>query len=482
MPIPKIIHFKVPRHITDSQQAVIDTARKFHPDWQIMIWQDPVQPDGFKLARYWEEARSGAQVADLIRIEVLWKYGGVYLDSDLIVHRPLDELAEACGFFIASEDGQVLTNAAFGSTVGHPALADMIDELDRHPPDWSLPPNVTTGPCFFTRILETRKDITVLPRETFYPYNWNEKPTPPHPFSYGTHLWEGSWIKKWVKLVIGLGLHRYLMALSSPSVLSLECKRWLHSREWALKRLSVRTPAYSMSDKLATKTVHGHSIVLSGQDLSVTPAMAQRGYGKLREELFIKRVLRGGDYFVDVGANVGTFSLLAASLVGPFGRVYAYEPNPLAADLLRSSATMNVMHEQLVVSNMTIGERAGSAVTMPASVATLATEFPYDLPIKFLKIDVGGSEASVLRGAERLLSRQCVDYVMIEAIKQLSGKSWLLLLDALQKVCAYGYRAYYLGRNGHPIPIELAAVLNTGKNTPTSSLVLMNRWAAARHS
>src|SRR6185436_20517401 len=43
---------------------------------------------------------------------------------------------------------------------------------------------------------------------------------------------------------------------------------------------------------------------------------------------FLVRALRAGDTFVDVGAHVGYFSLLAASLVGHGGHVFSFEPNP----------------------------------------------------------------------------------------------------------------------------------------------------------
>ncbi|HKT29571.1 FkbM family methyltransferase [Dyella sp.] len=517
MPIPKIIHFKIPNPATPAQQEAIEIARRLHPDWKVMIWQDPVAPEGFRLAKYWKQTRSGAQQADLVRIEAVLNYGGIYLDSDVIMHRPLDELAAAHDFFIASEDGLILTNAAFGAVAGHPALAKIVDDLDRNPPDWSLPPNVTTGPVLFSRILKWRKDIAVLPRATFYPYNWNDKPCDPHPHTFGTHLWEGSWIRGWVKLVRKFGWqgHLKLLRLRRARGIAKECEKWIHSNEVVIRLfLPRKAKAYPVSEKLIRKTVHGPSIMLSGKDLSVTPKIAHQGYYELREELFLKKVLCGGDYFVDVGANVGAFSLLAACMVGPFGRVYAYEPNPLAADMLKHSATMNWMHERLIVSNVAVGERPGHAMlhfnpsrlgdasiaddthveartrtieylgndeAVNTSIVTLDDEFPYDLPITCLRIDAEGHEAYVLRGAQRLLSRQCVDYVIVKAVEEIAGKAWSDLLDALQQVCGYGYSLYTLGINARPIPIELDAVRVGSRVIRTRNLILMNRFVADRH-
>lgn len=517
MPIPKIIHFKIPNPATSAQQEAIDIAKRLHPDWQVMIWQDPVAPDGFRLAKYWDQTRSGAQLADLIRLEAVLNYGGIYLDSDVIMHKPLDDIAAHHDFFIASEDGLIPTNAAFGAVAGHPALARIIDDLNNSPPDWSLPPNVTTGPILFSRILKWRTDIAVLPRETFYPYNWNDKPCAPHPYTYGTHLWEGSWIRGWVKLVRKFGWqgHLKLLRLRRARGIAKECEKWIHSNEVVIRLLLPRKArTYPVSEKLVRKTVHGPSIILSGKDLSVTPTIAHQGYYELREELFLKKVLRGGDYFVDVGANVGAFSLLAACIVGPFGRVYAYEPNPLAADMLRNSATMNWMHERLIVSNVAVGARPGRAVlrfnpsrlgdasiaddahvearartieylgndeAVDTPVVTLDDEFPYDLPITCLRIDAEGHEACVLRGAARLLSQQCVDYVIVKAVEEIAGKAWAELLDALQQVRGYGYRFCTLGINARPIPIELDAVRVGSRTIRTRNLILMNRFAADKH-
>jgi FkbM family methyltransferase len=505
MPVPKIIHFTIPNNASAKQMAAIETARKLHPDWRVMVWQDPVPTESFKLSKYWQKARSGAQLADLIRIEAVLNHGGVYLDSDVTLHKPLDEIAENYDFFVASEDGRVVTNAVFGSEAGHPALTRMVDELDRHVPDWSIAPNITTGPCFFSRILKWRKDIAILPRETFYPYNWNEKASLPHPFTYGTHEWEASWLPNRGRPTAAQNLKRYINPLRITAALVRKCEKWVGSNEL----LSSKTYAYPVTEKLVRKTIHGHSIVLSGSDYSVTPEIAQRGYYELREELLLRLVLRGGDYFIDIGANVGTFSLLAAGIVGPFGRVYSYEPNPVVAEMLKTSATMNWMHERLFVSTSAVGERAGSAVlkfnssrmggaslvedvqlststasnayldelkTVEVSVVTLDSEFPCDLPIKFLKIDAEGYEISVLRGADRLLSHRCIDYVMLETIEEVAGESWPDLLEIIHKVCAYGYSPYTLGRNGKLIEVDLALVKN-GTGLLTRNLVLVSAFA-----
>ena len=55
----------------------------------------------------------------------------------------------------------------------------------------------------------------------------------------------------------------------------------------------------------------------------------------------LRNLLKPGDVFVDVGANIGYFTLLASTLVGPSGNVISFEPNPNNCELLRRSLTQN---------------------------------------------------------------------------------------------------------------------------------------------
>src|SRR5579863_7387210 len=64
-------------------------------------------------------------------------------------------------------------------------------------------------------------------------------------------------------------------------------------------------------------------------DSNWLPLWANGVYEPWTTEVLTKE-LKEGDVFVDVGANIGFFTLLASKLVGEKGRVYAFEPNPLS--------------------------------------------------------------------------------------------------------------------------------------------------------
>jgi FkbM family methyltransferase len=68
-------------------------------------------------------------------------------------------------------------------------------------------------------------------------------------------------------------------------------------------------------------------------------------------------VLKPGSVFVDVGANTGYFSVLAGLLVGPLGRVVAFEPNPDVRARLERHLELNGLTDRVVVSDAALGSR-----------------------------------------------------------------------------------------------------------------------------
>ena len=195
--IPSIIHFSLPSSLTQRQREIINAATDLHPGWQIRLWHDGDEIEGSRLAHYHPKANSGAQRSDLIRLEVVYAYGGFYIDSDVLLLKPLDSLRNFEDLVICSEDGSNLTNAFFAAPPKNAALNAIIETLLSQEPDWNVPPNETTGPALFASLLRFRSDVTLLARETFYPYNWNEqRPSFVAPQCYAIHEWETSWKSK----------------------------------------------------------------------------------------------------------------------------------------------------------------------------------------------------------------------------------------------------------------------------------------------
>ena len=150
----------------------------------------------------------------------------------------------------------------------------------------------------------------------------------------------------------------------------------------------------------------------------------------------VRTLLRAGDFAVDVGANLGWFTVLMASCVKPNGEVWAIEPMaPTIASLERNlelNPELAVRVQPLAIGAEDgeldlhlfagLGHGHASAATLDRTdfttyrvrVRTLDGLLEHQPPPAFVKIDVEGSELDVLRGAERVLSADRPPMWMIE--------------------------------------------------------------------
>jgi hypothetical protein len=201
--IPRILHRTVPETpdpVADGWWAMFE---EMHPDWTLMTHRDPLEPREWpETSRLWSACTSGAQLADLIRLEALWRWGGIYVDSDVQPLRPLDSLLPLSAF-AGYEDRNSIPNAVLGATPGHPAIRACLDLIaTRIPgPTWEAGPGVTT------EVLTGRSDVVLLPPEALYPVHYKDKrlqlasfDPACHPWSFTIHHWAGSWLpeaKRW---------------------------------------------------------------------------------------------------------------------------------------------------------------------------------------------------------------------------------------------------------------------------------------------
>lgn len=150
---------------------------------------------------------------------------------------------------------------------------------------------------------------------------------------------------------------------------------------------------------------------------------------------WILSILNSGDVFVDVGANVGVYSVHAARKVGPSGRVVAIEPSAQAAAILTANASANDLGDIITVINAAASNTQGSlylagnaeqwnSLSLSASPTgpmiavttldkTLASDASLAGRIKCIKIDAEGVETQVLQGAANVIS-QSSPYIVFE--------------------------------------------------------------------
>lgn len=198
--IPRILHRTVPEDTSPEVDQWWAHACALHPGWEYRTWRDPLDPAEWpRTGHLWEQCTSGAQRAGLIRLEALQRFGGVYLDSDVELYRPLDALLGAPAF-AGWEDPRVVPDAVLGSVADHPILDLMLEEACRAVElglgAWESGPGVTTA------LLPNRRDVLLLPPGSFYPYHYSEKNRrrntdhrTEQPWAFGAHHWHASWVK-----------------------------------------------------------------------------------------------------------------------------------------------------------------------------------------------------------------------------------------------------------------------------------------------
>ncbi|MER2511857.1 MAG: FkbM family methyltransferase [Nitrosomonas ureae] len=185
------------------------------------------------------------------------------------------------------------------------------------------------------------------------------------------------------------------------------------------------------------------------------------------EQKFVSMLLRSGDIFVDVGANIGLFSLIAGRRIGSRGRVIAFEPSRGTFERLignvRSNHLDNVECVQLALSDhnevrelavFVEGFAAWNSLARPTSGTQFETELvqctTWDAfasqakidTVTLMKIDVEGWELNVLNGASQTLNSSNAPHLLVEftdANAEASGSSCAAVYRHLELL---GYTMY----------------------------------------
>ena len=194
--------------------------------------------------------------------------------------------------------------------------------------------------------------------------------------------------------------------------------------------------------------LRGSTLFLDPRDQMVSPAIALGAYEPFELRL-VEWLIPAGGTIIDVGAHIGYYTIQVAALAGRNGRVEAFEPDPRNVDLLQRSVRVNGF-EAVRVHPAAVGETEGQSLLYRSSFANTGDHRIYDtgegretivVPVvsldgefagrlnrlDLLKIDVQGAEASVLRGAQHLLTEQPDAAILTEfwpfGLKQSAGSA-----------------------------------------------------------
>lgn len=214
MSIPKIIHYCWfgNSEMPSLAKKCIKSWKKYCPDYQIRCWNE----QNFDLSqnRYVREAyaaKKWAFVSDYVRLKVVHTYGGVYLDTDVELIRPLDALVETGAYMGFDEKGIVATGLGFAAEAGNEIIGAFLEDYNDISftlPDGSY--DLTPCPDRNTKTLErlgmdmkntdqTFCGMRFLPREYLCPmeYYTGKKMITEH--TYSIHHYSASWTSNTTK-------------------------------------------------------------------------------------------------------------------------------------------------------------------------------------------------------------------------------------------------------------------------------------------
>lgn len=245
--IPKIIHIMwLGGKLPDEFKPYVESWSRYHPDWTILFWTDSalnydqgtsvvrsfdeleklftahpgllsgerakrIVVDANKLVFdnrvFYDQARNYGEKSDILKWEIVYRFGGTYVDTDFECYRPLDVFHHTYDFFTGIQPLDTslvqLGAALYGAIPHHPILEACVTRIKDNQGIQQI--IVKTGPVHFTKMFLQTAGKTpglldiALPASYFYPCAYEQRGTNKELWckteSYAVHHWAGSWLK-----------------------------------------------------------------------------------------------------------------------------------------------------------------------------------------------------------------------------------------------------------------------------------------------
>lgn len=196
-----------------------------------------------------------------------------------------------------------------------------------------------------------------------------------------------------------------------------------HQSEREIRELT--QTAYLGETTCLCRVLGRYKMFVDTRDVGLSSHLMLDGFWEMWVTEAMIQHLRPGMTAIDIGANLGYFTLLMAEIVGPSGKVHAFEPNGGIARRLRDTLAINGYGDRATVHETALGDVNGEAAlvipsTEPKNAYIIEEQglpgtvvvpvhrldhFPELLNADFLKIDVEGSEERLWQGMTGLLDR-----------------------------------------------------------------------------
>jgi hypothetical protein len=206
--IPKKIHYCWfgSKEIPDELKKYMDSWKRYCPDYEIVRWsEENVDLDKYPYTSQAYKHRKWGYIPDVVRLEVLYNYGGIYLDTDVELLKPLDYLLGMKGFCATEKWGIVNVGGGCGVVPKHPMIGEMLDyrkDVLFEREDGTL--NLESSGSYETKPLlehgfvpdntiQVINNLTILTSDFFHPFDYMTRETNITENTYAIHHFYGSW-------------------------------------------------------------------------------------------------------------------------------------------------------------------------------------------------------------------------------------------------------------------------------------------------
>jgi FkbM family methyltransferase len=241
---------------------------------------------------------------------------------------------------------------------------------------------------------------------------------------------------------------------------------WLRFVTWQIRS--------RMQDELVFSWVEGRRLAVR-RGMTGATGNIYTGLHEFSDMLLLLHFLQEGDLFLDIGANIGSFTVLASGVRR--ATTWAFEPDPTTIRALRRNIELNSIQDRVIVYELALGDTdgkisfttgldtmnrvstSGEANIRSVSVKRLDGLIGVNRPL-MIKVDVEGFEENVVRGAKDLLSG---DRVKVIELETLTGE-----IEATFSYHGFA-RAYY-------DPFRRSLTKNPNTDIPSSNAVFVRDW------
>lgn len=248
--------------------------------------------------------------------------------------------------------------------------------------------------------------------------------------------------------------------------------------------------AYIGNNRVLIHTAWNARLLAVADDLSLTPELMVNGVFELPLTKYFIENVKSGMTVVDVGANIGYFTVLLGHLVGSAGRVLAYEANAELMPILIDNLAMNGQHHWVKVENKAVyseartltfyratrfrgnsslyepGEayyawfKGDSATPVSVEADSLDHLLAHVTHIDVLKMDIEGAELHAFLGLRNLLQRKAIRTIVFETNRLQLRDDWDKFCATLERVAKVTNGQFSaLDSEGKRMPLALSEII-----------------------